>query len=384
VVAERSSYAEIELGNIEAAKAATNTAFTNFAQNQWIVSIGNEIAGCYIKFGRYEDAKQVCQYVVEHWPDNSYTGITRAKIEQIDLAMSGWTLTDTEINAQKDLAMVYINNDKMADAQTIIDQLLADCAGDPRGADALFDIGRSCQNNGKYEKALELHQYIVNTWPRHNMAMWSQSCIAICNIGLGNIEAADAAMQKLFTDYSGNSRIAEAFYDIARQYYSFDQYQNAIQIFKMIVRDWPDYEYAWSAQSWIGECYEKLKDSGSLPQPQADLLIEAAYREVITNHPNCPLIGHAALKLAYLTASQTRWTEAAAYFELFIDASPDDTRVPNVLYDLGQAYENANEPNLAISSYAQFIEAADPNSPIAKELMDKFPQLAVEGEPNAH
>ena len=55
----------IELGNIEAAQTATNTVFTNFAQSEWIASIGNEIADCYIKSGKYEEAKQVCQYIVE-------------------------------------------------------------------------------------------------------------------------------------------------------------------------------------------------------------------------------------------------------------------------------------------------------------------------------
>jgi tetratricopeptide (TPR) repeat protein len=374
----------IEFGNIEAARTATDTAFTRFAQNQWIASIGNEIADRYIKFGKYEDAKQVCQYVVEHWPDNYYTNITRGKIEQIDMIMGGWTLTQTQINAQRDMAMSYIQNDMMDDANTIIDELVSDCSTDPRCADAIFKIGLCCQEEGRYEKALELHQYLVNTWPQHAMAMWSQSCVAICHIALGNMDAAEADTNKLLSSFSSSEHIAEAVYDIARQYDSSDQYQNAIQIFEMIIRYWPDCKYAWSAQSWIGVCYEKLKGTGSLAEQEANALIEDAYLKVIANYPNCPSIGHAALKLGYLTASQTRWPEAAAYFELFIDAAPDDARVPNVLYDLGRAYENANEPNLAISSYAQFIEAADPNSPIVKELMDRFPQLATEGEPNAH
>jgi tetratricopeptide (TPR) repeat protein len=229
----------IELGNIEGAQAATNNVLNSFANQKYIDLLTHEIAEHYYKFGIYEQAQQLFQYIIDHWPQGYYAGLSQARQEEINKVLSGWTLTQTQIDAQRDMAMVYINNDRMDDAQTIINQLKADCANDPRGAAALLNIGLYCQQLNKYDKAIELHQYVANSWPQHTMAMWSQSCLAICYTGFSNMEAAEAATQKLLADFPQNEFIAQAVYDIARQYYQCGKHEKAKQYYQYVLDRYP-------------------------------------------------------------------------------------------------------------------------------------------------
>jgi TolA-binding protein len=185
---------------------------------------------------------------------------------------------------------------------------------------------------------------------------------------------ADAATEKMITDYLNNNRVADALYEIAYHYYSIGKYEKAIQYFQRLISDWPDYQYAWNAQCWIGECYGELKKSGTLPASEANPLIKQAYQTLIEKYPGCSLVGHACLKLARLSFSEKQPVEAAEYLELFLEKSPDDPRVPDVLYDLGRAYEQMGQLDLAVETYGKFI-AADPNSSLVEGLQKRFEAL---------
>jgi len=158
-------------------------------------------------------------------------------------------------------------------------------------------------------------------------------------------------------------------------YRRLGQYLKAIEYFQKVVDDWPDYKYACNAQCIIGECYEKLRNSGALPESEANQLIEQAYQAVIEKYPDCSLAGHACLKLAWPNFKKGRWAEAATYFELFVQKRPDDPRSSRVLYDLGQAYEKMGELDRAVEIYRIFLEIAEPGDPRMKSVKTQLEKL---------
>jgi TolA-binding protein len=98
-----------------------------------------------------------------------------------------------------------------------------------------------------------------------------------------------------------------------------------------VVDNWPDYQYAWSAQYLIGSCYEKLKYFGILPVSEADPKIEQAYRAVVEKYPDSAMATSAFLKLGYLNLKRGQRVEAVMYFELFLaTARPNDPRIDSV------------------------------------------------------
>jgi outer membrane protein assembly factor BamD (BamD/ComL family) len=73
-------------------------------------------------------------------------------------------------------------------------------------------------------------------------------------------------------------------------YRRIGQHKQAIEYYQHVVDNWPDYRYAWSAQERIAFTYEYLRDNGIIPQPEADILIKAAFEAVIEKYPNCPAV----------------------------------------------------------------------------------------------
>jgi TolA-binding protein len=103
--------------------------------------------------------------------------------------------------------------------------------------------------------------------------------------------------------------------------------------------------------------------------------MEAAYQAVIEKYPDCPSIGHACLKLAELYFSENDPADAAYYLELFLEKRPlGHPQVPKTLYDLGRAYEQMGEMEMAVEAYCEFIEA-DPNNPLVKTVKAKLEKL---------
>jgi tetratricopeptide (TPR) repeat protein len=371
------------LGNTQAADSAIAEVLADYSQHEGMPAAVCNTAQHYFDTRNYEKARYYYQYVIDTWPEHEFATWSRQGLAELNAAEPNDTPEEwAEIVTQVDLAKSNIGQADPNAAQAVVDELLNNYSGHPRLPEAIYEIARHCVDSGLYQKGAELHQYLLETWSDSPKAIWARMGMAEAYGTLGNAEAARAATSQMLASLSDADPIkADAVWTAAHVYFQLESYEQAIGYFQQIVDDWPGYKYAWSAQSWTGECYERLKGAGSLAEAEANVLIEDAYLKVIEDYPDCSLIGHAALKLGHLTAEQGRWSEAAAYFELFMEATPDDLRVPYVLYDLGRAYENAGELNLAIPAYAQFIEATGPNSPAAKELKDRFPQLLGEGEP---
>ena len=152
-------------------------------------------------------------------------------------------------------------------------------------------------------------------------------------------------------------------------------YAKTLEYYQKVVDEWPNYQYAWSAQCLIGECYEKLRDSGVLSESEANPKIEQAYMAVIERYPTCSLAGHACLKLAWPNFQRGRWVEAAMYLELFLQKGPDDPRRSRVLYDLGQAYEKMAEFDAAVQTYRRFIQSANPDDQRIQTVRSKLKKL---------
>jgi TolA-binding protein len=98
-----------------------------------------------------------------------------------------------------------------------------------------------------------------------------------------------------------------------------------------VVDNWPDYQYAWSAQYLIGSCYEKLKYYNILPESEAEPRIEQAYKSVVEKYPDSAMVPAASLKLGNLSLKSGHKIEAATYYELFLATTrPNDPRIESV------------------------------------------------------
>jgi tetratricopeptide (TPR) repeat protein len=254
-----------------------------------------------------------------------------------------------DISAPLAAAKTYIALGDDANVLAVLDSLISDFNDHPGLTDAVFMIGEEYYNKALNIKGdPNLPQAQAEEYYRKALAIW----------------------ERIITELPdpNSTTIVHAYYFLAVCYRGLGNHEKAIEYFEKVVNSWPDYQYAWSAQCLIGECYEKLRDANALTESEANPLIERAYKAVIEKYPACSLVGHSCLKLAKPSFQKGQWSDAAMYFEIFLEKSPDDPRLSYVLYDLGRAYEKMGELDMAAEVYRTFIELADPTDPRIKTV----------------
>jgi len=76
-----------------------------------------------------------------------------------------------------------------------------------------------------------------------------------------------------------------------------------------------------------------------------------------------------------LTSSfnNANWGEAVVYFEIFIDTESD--KLGRVVLDLGEAYQQLGETDLAANIYNEFLTTAEENSVLAQKVQQRLNEL---------
>jgi RHS repeat-associated protein len=206
----------LNLGDEVAASQAIEKLRADFDKDNRISIAICQIADEYRKFGRHSEACELYQYVVGNHPNAEH-----ALWSQMGLAISNICLGDEDA------------------AQKAVDRLRADFGQDKRMATAACMVADEYRNFRKHEKACELYQYIVNTWPGNEQTIWSLRGMALSRIALEDNDKTEAIIKTLLAQYSGNKNIAEVVYQIASR---LKKLTNNIDADDSIIFDYNDYD----------------------------------------------------------------------------------------------------------------------------------------------
>ena len=320
------------------AETASQQLLANFSTHKDIAKAVHNIAYQYQRLDKYETANQLYQYVLDNWPEAEH-----AMWSQMDLA---------KLN-------IGLGNDALA--QAAIDKLLTDFSGNESIAKAVHNVAYHCQKFQKYETANQLYQYVLDNWPEAEHAMWSQMDLAKLNIGLGNDTAAQAAIDKLLTDFSGNELIAKAVHNVAYHCQKFQKYETANQLYQYVLDNWPEAEHAMWSQMDLAKLNIGL---GNEPAGQAalDKLIAD-----FNGHPDLPLALWRAAEAYYNEAfryqSEGHDEKAKDYFQKVITSGerilqemPASDTAAEACYILAVCYERLGEHADAIEYYQRVVD----------------------------
>jgi tetratricopeptide (TPR) repeat protein len=346
-------------GNEPAADAGYDKLLAVFSGQPTLPKEIYQLANTYSNAGRNDKAGQLYQYILKTWPGDKYAMLAKN-------SLAGGTHLNDELSVKE-----------------TVDSLLSDFSKNKDIAKSLSENVAKYYKAGSYEKVAQLCQYVINNWRDDAAAVICGKLeLAKVRIAESNDVAVKAIMDELAAAYGGHTDLPQAIFQIGEEYYNkalntkgepnlpearpgeyyqkalavweriieelpdsnstiaahahyfsavcyrkLGKYEKAIEYFQKVVDRWPDYQYAWSAQCLIGECYEKLQSSGKLSASEAEPLIEQAYQAVIEKYPDCSLVGHACLKLSDMYLQKGDRDEADACLELFLaKAHPDDPR----------------------------------------------------------
>jgi len=400
-------------GNEIAAQDATNTLVDDFGDNEKLPEALFYIAGRYAWDKKYSEAQDIYYYIIDQFSE------------------SEWAQNSEFESVKVDIYLLIDANDE-PNAISAIDDFIVTYADKPELPSIIYDFAaRYDQPNASRRPKLikTIYQQLMEYFPESVQARRAKLNVSRLNINQliesGNDAGILDDIDTLIADFNNHpdlpmavSLIAQSYYKkgfrlqneglddqsadnyrktitireiVIQQFPSSDlttrayylsavlysqhlqQYQKAIEYFQKVVDNWPDYQFAWHAQYFIGYYYEKLRNSGAIAESEANPKIEQAYQAVVEKYPDSRPAPHVAIKLGRLNFEKEQWSQAVKYFEFFLEKFPEQFR--RVVVPLGQAYEKMGELEKTKELYRAFIDSADPSDSRIKTVKTLLEQL---------
>jgi TolA-binding protein len=369
-ISKRNILSLIESKKFTAAQAEFDSLIADFNDHPDLAEALYAIAQAYSPPRKFKEAEGVYKQLIQLFPDSPY-------------------VVEALFRAPKIHIFYLIKSGNYTEAQAAIDKFVTDFIDRPALPGILYWFGKEFEAARKYERAKSIYEQVARQYSDNPNVAKAQLGVSRVDtlylIELGNDSAVHAALNSLIVDFSDNPELPPAILVVAEEYYrkarllanqegddgqvaeyygkaiavwerivqelphsathtpqayycsavcygqELSQYQKGIQYYQQIVDNWPKYEYAWHAQYFIGQYYERLRDLGDIPMSEANAKIEQAYKAVIEKYPDCSVASHACLKLGQINFVKGRWSEAAQFFELFLEmAELSDPRIERV------------------------------------------------------
>ncbi len=258
--------------------------------------------------------------------------------------------TSEELQAQKQLIILYIESANSVSAQAEYDKLITDYAGDKLLPAAVYDIAETYRNNSKFKESLQVYADVVNNWPESSSAVWAQRGLAISNIALGRTQQAQVELEKLQTNYSTDPNIAESVFNVADTFYWFKRYDEAEGLYKYTLQSYPDSNFAMWSQ--MGLAILNIADGNEIAEQDAT-------KRLIDDFGDNEKLPEALFYIAGRYAWDKKYQQAQEIYYYIVDQFSEtewaqNSEFESVKVDIYLLIDANDEPN-AISSIDDFI-----------------------------
>jgi len=265
--------------------------------------------------------------------------------------------TSEELQAQKQLIILYIESANSISAQAEYDNLITDYAGNRFLPAAVYDIAETYRNNSKFKDSLQVYADVVNNWPESSSAVWAQRGLAISNIALGRMQKAQVELDKLQNNYSADPNIAESVFNVADTYYWFKRYDEADSLYRYVSESYPDNDFAMWSQMGLAISFIA---NGNEPAA-AD-----ATDKLILNYPDNKKLPEALFYIAGRYAWDKKYNEAQDIYYYIADQFSESEWAKNAEFESAKVaiyplLDANDEPNSLAAIDNLIIDFADRN-----------------------
>lgn len=215
----------------------------------------------YSSLQNHEDPDKRFQYYQD-------LSICRRQLDVIDQSVKEYAMW-----SQVRLAMSNVERGDDTAVQSAVDKLIAEFSDNSQIARGVHEVALKYRVLKKYERAIKLYQYVIEHWPDAEYTVWSQLDLAKSYVAIGDEVAAQAAVDRLLTNFSSNPYIEQVVYDMATYYREAKKQQKAVILYQHIINNHPEKKNSMWSQRDLAMSYIDLGDD---PNAQAaiDRLID--------------------------------------------------------------------------------------------------------------
>ncbi|MFA5251512.1 MAG: tetratricopeptide repeat protein [Phycisphaerae bacterium] len=276
-----------------------------------------------------------------------------------------------DIEQSKSQVISLIQSDKLAEADTAVDKIMALPVSREKGQ-AIQEIAGAYQIANQYNKAIQLCDYVLQNWPKEDFAVWAGTSMAFAQFAKGNTAAADSAIDRIITNCADSPGLPQALLAMAEHYSWQKTFDKAERLYGIVIEKVPDSTLA--AKARLGStCANALALIGSgkylFAKQQVDLMT-ADFNDSI----NMPEM---LVRVGKEFCWQRRYVESKRVFDLINDRFPDSplaqetklwsaaTNVCAIIKQTEQPGEDANDEQI-IAAIDKMISDFNGNEKLAE------------------
>ena len=211
-----------------------------------------------------EDLKLAQSYEQEGKYDQAEAGY-----RQVVIAYPGG---DQAFTAQKELTGLYALRAKAGEAQEAMEKLLGEFSGREYLALAVHEIAEKCGKSREDEVVWQVCRDMLESTSSGENGIWSQMGLAILDIYLGGQLAAEATIDGLIAEFSGDDRSAEALGQLGWAYRKLENHVKAADVYQCVVDNWSERPRAVFSYRGLVYCKIALGDEAGAWAVVQDLL----------------------------------------------------------------------------------------------------------------
>ena len=144
------------------------------------------------------------------------------------------------------IASAHLAEDQTVDG--MLQNIISQHGTDDRAAEALNHIAWAYRKLQRYREALAVYQYVVTNWPQKDRVVFAQQSIAICQLRLGDRQAADAALEVMLQKFGKDENTSRLLLWAGNAYCDDGEFEGGYRLFELVVQNYPDTQEAAEAQ----------------------------------------------------------------------------------------------------------------------------------------
>jgi TolA-binding protein len=162
-----------------------------------------------------------------------------------------------------------------------------------------------------------------------------------------DLEAGRRVLREVMEDYPDPKYVPRTAYLLGQFAQELAQWNEAIDSYKLIVRQYPDHGLAVDAQYKLAQCYEEAGDF--------DNALEA-YVTLAATYPKSPLIANVMIRISERFYKEQNYPVAAQVGEKFLERFDGHEWAPRMAFRVGQCYYKDKQYIQAAESFDRFAK----------------------------
>lgn len=334
----------VRWGRHAQADAAYQRLLADYSGRPGIAKAVDHVADEYRQLDNYKTARQLYRYIVANWPQAEHAP-----------------------ESQRAVVLTSMLLGEGAEAEIAIEELLTNFAHHENIASAVDHLADDMRELGKYSRARDLYQHVVNHWPQDERSIGAQGGVARANILLGAEGAARKAIDKLTTDFSTDPRLPKVLYEIAKEYEKAKKFDEAQGVYQLVAEQHPETKYGMK-----GQLDAHKAGILSLVESQDDSEVQTALDSLIVDfagHEYLPTVVHKVAVqyhakgyslrgkgVAYRDHAAECFEKAATIFDRVIEEFPGSDAAPRACSAAGDCYRKVGRYEESIRCYQTVLD----------------------------